>query len=234
MLVQARDEGGEALTDEDLRDDLLTLIAAGHETTAAAIAWGAALLAHNPDVRGARRRGESGRRRLPGALVKEVLRIRPRFPWRRQGPDEPFAIGSHTIPAGTLILIDAWGVHHDPERHPRSRQRFRPERFLGEAPSPTPGCRSGAARIDASARRWPSSRSRPPYDDPGQGHHRSSRSGAHAHGAPGITIVPYGGGRIRVTVSRCNPGAPAPTPTTCHPGCPARSRERVCQSGTTP
>ena len=51
MLVQARDEDGAALSTEELREDLVGLIAAGHETTAAAIAWGAALLAHNPDVR---------------------------------------------------------------------------------------------------------------------------------------------------------------------------------------
>ena len=62
MMVRARDEDGAALTDTDLRHELNTLISAGHETTATAIAWGAELLAHNPDVqvraRAARREGD--------------------------------------------------------------------------------------------------------------------------------------------------------------------------------
>ena len=48
---------------------------------------------------------------------------------------EPFAIGAHTIPPGTPILVDGWGVHHDPELYPEP-ERFRPERFLDAAPEP--------------------------------------------------------------------------------------------------
>ena len=135
MLVQARDEDGNALTTEDLRDDLLALIGAGHETTAAAIAWGASLLAHHPEVRdratAAAREDDDA---YLGALVKEVLRIRPPIPvaaGRRLA--DPLEIGPHSIPAGTIVLIDAWGVHHDPEIYPEP-ERFQPERFLGEAP----------------------------------------------------------------------------------------------------
>ena len=137
MLVQARDEDGNAMSDEDLRDDLLALIGAGHETTAAAIAWGAVLLAHDPEVRErATVAVRDDDEPYLGALVKEVLRIRPPIPVAAgRVLDEPFAIGPHTIPAGTLILIDAWGVHHDPEVHP-DPERFRPERFLDGAPEP--------------------------------------------------------------------------------------------------
>jgi cytochrome P450 len=137
MLVQARDDEGRALSDEDLRDDLIALIGAGHETTAAAIAWGAALLAHDPAVR---ERATAAAREddepYLGALVKEVLRIRTPIPvgaGRTLG--EPFAIGPHTVPAGTLILIDAWGVHRDPELYP-DPERFDPERFLDRSPAP--------------------------------------------------------------------------------------------------
>ena len=137
MLVQARDEDGEALTTADLQDDLLALIGAGHETTAAAIAWGAVLLAHNPAVR--ERATVAAREdddRYLGALVKEVLRLRPPIPVAAgRVLDEPFAIGPHTIPAGTLVLIDAWGVHHDPEVYPNP-ERFDPGRFAGDAPAP--------------------------------------------------------------------------------------------------
>src|SRR5215212_5464816 len=77
MLVQARDEDGHALSSDDLRDDLVALIAAGHETTAAAIAWGAALLAHDPEVRDrAAVAAQEGDDEYLAALVKEVLRIR--------------------------------------------------------------------------------------------------------------------------------------------------------------
>jgi cytochrome P450 len=137
MLVQARDEDGGALSTEDLRDDLVALIGAGHETTAAAIAWGAALLAHE---RGVRDRAtvavRDGDDRYLGALVKEVLRMRPPIPVAAgRVLAEPLAIGPHSIPAGTLVLIDAWGVHHDARLYP-DPERFRPDRFLDGAPEP--------------------------------------------------------------------------------------------------
>jgi cytochrome P450 len=137
LLVQARDEDGNALSSDDLRDDLIALIGAGHETTAAAIAWGAVLLAHNPAVRErATAAAREGDEQYLGALVKEVLRIRPPVPvGAGRVLDEPFAIGPHTIPAGTLILIDAWGIHHDPELYP-DPERFQPERFLDQSPAP--------------------------------------------------------------------------------------------------
>jgi cytochrome P450 len=137
MLVQARDEDGKPLSTEDLRDDLLALIGAGHETTAAAIAWGAVLLAHNPDVRArATVAVRENDEKYLGALVKEVLRIRPPIPvGAGRVLDEPFEIRPHRIPAGTLILIDAWGVHHDPGVYP-DPERFKPERFVAGAPEP--------------------------------------------------------------------------------------------------
>lgn len=137
MLVQARDEDGNALSADDLRDDLVALIAAGHETTAAAIAWGAVMLAHNPSVQDhATLAARDNDEQYLGALVKEVLRIRPPLPVAAvRVLDEPFAIGPHTIPAGTPIIVDAWGVHHDPEVYPEP-ESFQPERFLSEAPPP--------------------------------------------------------------------------------------------------
>jgi cytochrome P450 len=136
-LVQVRSPTGRGLTTEELQNDLLTLIAAGHETTAAAIAWGAALLAHDPAVqdRAAAATMEPDDPYL-GALVKEVLRLRPPLPVAAgRTLDEPFAIGDFVVPAGTPILIDAWGLHHDPARH-REPDRFRPERFLDDPPEP--------------------------------------------------------------------------------------------------
>lgn len=203
MLVQARDEDGGALSTEDLHDDLITLIGAGHETTAAAIAWAAVLLAHDPAALrravAAARSGDDGGGYL-GAVVKEVLRIRPPLPvaaGRRLA--YPLAIGSHRVPAGTPVLIDAWGVHHDPERYPEP-ERFRPERFLdGGGPAPYSwlpfggGARRcvGAALAELEIRvALETMLSRVDLEP------------ADAELAPparrGITIVPHAGGRVRV------------------------------------
>lgn len=137
MLVQARDERGNGFADEDLRDELVALIAAGHETTATAIAWGAQLLAHNPPVRErAARAAADGDGDYLDALVKEVLRVRPPLPLAAgRVLYEPFEIGPHTIPAGVHIFIDSWGLHHDPALYP-DPDNFRPERFIGQAPEP--------------------------------------------------------------------------------------------------
>lgn len=133
LLIRARDEDGRSIPEQDLREDLMTLISAGHETTAAAIAWGAVLLAHHPDVReraeAAVRDGDDA---WMGALVKEVLRYRSPLPVAAvRCLEAPLEVDGHTIPAGTNLAIDAWGLHHDPVRYPEP-ERFRPERFLDD------------------------------------------------------------------------------------------------------
>jgi cytochrome P450 len=137
MLVQARDEDGNGLSDEALREDLITLIGAGHETTAAAIGWGAVLLAHNDDVQArvaAAARDDDDA--YLSATVKEVLRLRTPIPVGSvRVLDEPLTIDGHALPAGTTILVDAWGLHHDPALYP-DPERFSPERFLDGQPEP--------------------------------------------------------------------------------------------------
>lgn len=132
MLVCARDEDGVGLNDEQLRDELVTLIAAGHETTATAIAWGAELLVANPAVMERAREGDDF---YMDGLVKEILRIRSPIPiTSARHVLEPFAIDGHAIPPEVAILVDAYGVHHDPRTYPEPHA-FRPERFLeGEQP----------------------------------------------------------------------------------------------------
>jgi cytochrome P450 len=131
MMVGARDEAGDGLSDEQLRDELITLIAAGHETTATATAWGAELLVHNPAVMARAREGDDA---YLEALVKEILRIRSPIPiTSARHMLEPFTIGPWTIPPEVTVLVDAYGVHHDPRVYPEPHA-FRPERFLGDAP----------------------------------------------------------------------------------------------------
>jgi cytochrome P450 len=135
LLVQARDDNGGGLTDTDLRHELTTLITAGHETTATAIAWGAELLAHHPEVRDrAREEIAAGEDRYLDALVKEVLRIRSPVPvGGARHPVQPFAIDKWVVAPDEAIIVNAHGIHNDPEIYPEP-ERFRPERFLESTP----------------------------------------------------------------------------------------------------
>ena len=140
----------------ELRDELVTLIAAGHETTATAIAWGAELLAHNPDVMARAREADDA---YLEALAKEILRIRSPLPVvGARHVLEPFVIGRWAIPPQVTILVDAYGVHHDPELYPEP-QIFRPERFLEEGSADYAFSPSAAELIAASGRPWRCSRS---------------------------------------------------------------------------
>ncbi len=131
MMVLARDERGDGLSDGQLRDELATLIVAGHETTATAIAWGVELLTHNPHVLGQAREHDDA---YLDALAKEVLRVRSPIPIAAaRYLSEPFPIGPWTIPPGVPLIVDAYGVHHDPEVYPEP-DVFRPARFSTEQP----------------------------------------------------------------------------------------------------
>lgn len=116
------------LTDAAVKDELKTLLTAGHETTATAIGWGADLLAHHPAVVERLREGDTA---YLGATAKEVLRIRTVAPVSvARTLVEPLG----DLPAGTVVLVDAHSLHHDPELYP-DPEAFRPERFLdGDGP----------------------------------------------------------------------------------------------------
>jgi cytochrome P450 len=135
LLVRARDQDGAALSDLDLRDELMTLVAAGHETTATAIAWAADLLAHNPTAADrVRETLAEGDREYLKATAKEVLRARTiAYVSAARQLLEPLRIGHLVIASGTLVLVDAQGMHGDPQLYP-DPDAFRPERFLGEQP----------------------------------------------------------------------------------------------------
>jgi cytochrome P450 len=136
MLLAARHEDGSPMSREELRDELMTLLVAGHETTASELAWAFERLARAPAVL-ARLREEidsnDGDAYLT-ATIQETLRRRPVLP--NAAPrlvKQAVQIGGWNYPPGVCMVANAYLIHHDPEIY-ADPYAFRPERFLDEAP----------------------------------------------------------------------------------------------------
>lgn len=146
MLLDARDEDGEGLTDRELRDELMTALAAGHETTATSLAWAVERILSTPAVHRklcAEVRG-LGRDPAPEALaalpyldatIKEVLRLRPVIPLVGRILNKPYTLAGCELPAGTPVGACIYLAQRDPEVYPEP-EAFRPERFLDTTPDP--------------------------------------------------------------------------------------------------
>jgi cytochrome P450 len=130
MLMKIRRDDGTALSDTALRDELVTLILTGQETTATAMAWAMERLLRTPRVLNKLRDSiAAGEEEYLDATVKEVLRARPVVtPFPRKLVNE-MEIGGYTLPAGTYVLIANFAMHHNRDLFPDPEQ-FRPERFL--------------------------------------------------------------------------------------------------------
>jgi cytochrome P450 len=130
LLLGATHEDGSPMSDEELRDELVTVIGAGHETTATALAWAVERLVRTPRVlERLRAELESGEEEYLDAVVKETLRVRPVITDVARKLTEPAEIGGYTLPAGTLVLPAIIAIHHREDLYPRPFE-FRPERFL--------------------------------------------------------------------------------------------------------
>jgi cytochrome P450 len=131
VLLQARDEDGEPMTDVELRDELMTLLVAGHETTSTALAWTFDLLLHNPaPMERLRAEVESGQsEEYLDAVIKESMRIRPVVPGVSRKLTQPWTLDGYELPVGTRVSPNIWLTHHNPGVYPEPEQ-FRPERFL--------------------------------------------------------------------------------------------------------
>ena len=134
LLLQARDEDGSPMTDEELRDELMTLLVAGHETTATALAWTVERLVRHPHVLG-RLTDEPDDEDYLDAIVKESLRLRPIIPLVARRLQEPMSIGGHLLPKDAVVTPSVWLMHRRPDVYPEP-EAFRPERFL-EQPAGT-------------------------------------------------------------------------------------------------
>jgi cytochrome P450 len=144
MLLKARDEDGAAMDDKQVRDQTMTLIAAGHETTSNALSWTFHLLSQNPsvysrlltevrDVLGDRTPTVDDLPRLPylDGVVTESLRIYPPAWTVNRFAREPFELGGYQFPIGTRAIIPQWVIHHLPEVW-GDPEDFRPERWTPE------------------------------------------------------------------------------------------------------
>jgi cytochrome P450 len=125
LLLQVRYEDGEPMTDEHLRDELMTLLTAGHETTASAAAWALKELAQLPEALDRLVADDD----YLDAVVKETLRLRPILPFIPRQTSEPFEVCGWELPAGVRVAPSVHLVHRRPELYPEP-DRFRPERFL--------------------------------------------------------------------------------------------------------
>jgi cytochrome P450 len=136
LLMQAHDEDGTPLTDRELRDELMTLLVAGHETTATALSWAIERLIRHPEkLEHLRAELDAGRDEYLDAVLKETLRLRPVLPAVVRDLQQDVELGGHLLPAGTRIACSITNVHRDPEVYPEPLA-FRPERFL-ETPAGT-------------------------------------------------------------------------------------------------
>lgn len=130
MLLDARGEDGRPMTDEELRDQLVTMLVAGHETTATSLAWAVERLLRTPEVlQTLLARLDEGDTTYLDAVIKETMRIRPVVAQFGRLLTEPTTIDGWDLPARTLVIIPVSVVHQDPSIYP-DPDVFRPERFL--------------------------------------------------------------------------------------------------------
>jgi len=134
MLVAARHEDGSPMRDEEIRDELLTLLVAGHETTATSLAWAVERLSRNGDkLERLRTEVEEEREDYVTATIQETLRLRPVISVVLRRLTESVEIGGYELPAGLTVAPSVYLVHRNPEVYPEP-QRFQPERFLDNPP----------------------------------------------------------------------------------------------------
>ena len=136
LLINARTEEGEALTDRELRDELLTLVLAGHETTANQLAWTWERLVRWPDAHArlvAAVRDDEDADAVVEQTIQEGMRSRPVIPMIGRRVQVPWRLGDYAVPAGTGVSMSILLVHHREDLYPDPFS-FRPERWVDRKP----------------------------------------------------------------------------------------------------
>jgi cytochrome P450 len=137
LLLETRDEDGRPLGDHELRDELLTLVLAGHETTANSLAWTFERLLRAPAaydrlrevVRSEREEADD----YVEATINEGMRVRPVIPIVVRMVKRPWQLGEYVVPADTPVAVSIVALHHREDVYPEPHA-FRPERFVGRKP----------------------------------------------------------------------------------------------------
>jgi cytochrome P450 len=135
LLAGARFEDGGRMSDRELRDQLVTLLLAGHETTATGLAWAVDLLVRHPATLARLERAVAeDEQAYVRAVVSETLRLRPVVPLAGRRLTSELRAGDFALPAGTDVTPAIWLTHTRPDLYPEP-YAFRPERFVGQKPS---------------------------------------------------------------------------------------------------
>jgi cytochrome P450 len=133
-LIMVGAEDDDALDDTELRDQLVTLLLAGHETTASALSWALYEVGRDPALlRRCQQAADEGDDDLLDAVMKESMRLHPIIPMVVRTLMRPATIGGYDIPAGATVGPSILMAHQKPDNHPDPWE-FRPERFLGQNP----------------------------------------------------------------------------------------------------
>ena len=152
LLVAARDEDGQSMSDEEIRDEMVTLLVAGHETTATSLGWAIHCLLHNPEALAAARAevaqvmGEGPQPPSPSAeqiaaleyldaVIKETARLNPVVPIVVRQLEADTRIGDYEIPAGNVVAPCIYLTHRRPDLWPEP-EAFNPDRFVGRRIAP--------------------------------------------------------------------------------------------------
>ena len=135
QLIRA-DDGGDRLSDSELRDQLVTLLLAGHETTATALAWALYEVGRDPIQRArAREAAAAGDDAWLEAVAKESMRLHPVISMVVRTLMRPARVAGIDLPRGATVAASILVSHARPDSHPEPEE-FRPERFVGQSPAP--------------------------------------------------------------------------------------------------
>ena len=197
MLLLARDEEGEPMSDVELRDELMTLLVAGHETTATSLAWAVERLVRHP----------GGLERLAGdaayadAVTKEILRLRPVVAIVLRRLLAPLEVGGHELPAGATVAPCILLVHRREDVYPEP-DAFRPERFLDRAPGTYSWIPFGGGVRRCLGAAFAQVEMQVVLQTLAESVRLEAVGGAEAVRRRGITLAPARGGQVRALASR--------------------------------
>ncbi|MFD6453553.1 cytochrome P450, partial [Nocardia sp. NPDC060220] len=134
LMLITRDEDGNGLSDSEIRDDLITLMLAGHETTATTLAWLFDALLHRPDVLATiQAEAETGETTHTHAVINETLRLHPPVPFTSRVTTGRYELGDYVLDPGTRIVLYIDAVNKNPATYDHPHE-FQADRFLHRRP----------------------------------------------------------------------------------------------------